>query len=106
MSRNGGASAQATRSVTITNTFGWAATPGNVSFAPTLNGNNQTVTSPLALDVGDGTAVAGWNITLTSTTLSTGGGSPHTLSTAATTIQTAPTDTCDSACTPATNSIS
>jgi hypothetical protein len=51
------------------------------------------------------TATAGWNITLTSTTLSTGGGSPHTLSTAATTVQTAPTDTCDSTCTPATNSV-
>src|SRR5439155_5241632 len=50
---------------------------------------------------------AGWNITLTSTTFSTGGGSPHTLATTATTVQSAPTVTCDSGytCTLATNSV-
>jgi hypothetical protein len=93
------------KAAAITNTLEWAVTPGNLSFAATLNGKDQAPTSTLALDVGDGTLTAGWNITLTSTTLSTGGGSPHTLSTTATTVQTAPTDTCDSICTAATNSI-
>jgi hypothetical protein len=48
---------------------------------------------------------AGWNITLTSTTWTTGGGSPHTLSNSATQVLTTPTDTCDTACVQASNSI-
>jgi hypothetical protein len=62
------------------------------------------VTATLPLDVGDGTLNAGWNIAATST-LFTNGGATHTLPAGATTIQAAPTDVCDSACTLATNSI-
>src|SRR5262249_35030881 len=50
---------------------------------------------------------AGWNVTATSTTFTTGGGSPRLLSTSATSITSAPTDVCDggSTCTAATNSV-
>src|SRR5215470_10374469 len=58
--------------------------PGNMSFSATLNGTDQTVTSSQGLDVGDATGSgAGWNITATSTTFTSGG---HTLSTSATTV--------------------
>jgi hypothetical protein len=81
---------------------GWVSTPGDLTLASTLNGMDETLTSPLALDVADGVLTTGWNITLTSTAFSTGGGT-HTLSSSATTVQSKPADTCDSICTPATN---
>src|ERR1700756_4089799 len=63
--------------------------PGNISFSATLNGTDQTVTSNQGLDVGDATGSgAGWNITATSTTFTSGG---HTLSTSATTVTATPT---------------
>lgn len=75
--------------------------------ATTLNGTNQTVTSTLGFDVGDSTGSgAGWNVTATSTTFTSAG---HTLPTTATTIQSAPTASCDasaSGCTPATTNVS
>jgi WxL domain surface cell wall-binding len=80
--------------------------PPNVTFNATLNGANQNVTATQALDVSDGTGSgAGWNITATSTTFTTGS---VTLSTTATTVQSAPTTACDasSTCTLATNSVS
>lgn len=89
-------------------TFGFVSTPPNVSFAATLNGLDQTVNATQALDVGDATGSGtGWNITATSTTFTTGGGSPHLLSTSATTVTSAPTDACDASatCTLATNSV-
>ena len=71
-------------------------TPGNVTFSVTLNGVDQTTTTTLPIDVGDATGSGiGWNITATSTTFTTGGGSPHTLSAAATSVKTAPTAGCD-----------
>jgi hypothetical protein len=76
-----------------------------VSFSATLNGLNQEVTSAQALDVSDATGSgAGWNITATSTTFTTGS---HTLSTSATTVGSAPTAACDASatCTTATNAI-
>lgn len=81
--------------------------PPNVTFTATLNGANQTVTTTQALDVSDATGSgAGWNITATSTTFSTGGGA--TLATTATTVQSAPARACDagSSCSLATNSVS
>ena len=76
-SLNGGIAAQTTRTVAVTRTFGWVSTPGAINFSATLNGLNQTTTAALPLDVGDGTATAGWNVSSTSTTFSTAGGSPH-----------------------------
>jgi hypothetical protein len=88
--------------------LGFVSTPPNVTFSATLNGLDQTVSTTQALDVGDATGSGtGWNITATSTTFSTGGGSPHLLSTSATSLTGAPTDTCDASatCTLATNSV-
>jgi hypothetical protein len=88
--------------------LGFVSTPPNVSFSATLNGLDQTVTTTQALDVGDATGSGtGWNITATSTTFTTGGGSPHLLSTSATSLTSAPTDACDASatCTLSTNSV-
>ena len=78
-------------------------TPASVSFAGTLTGADQTLSTTQAFDVGDATGSGvGWNITATSTTFTSGS---HTLATGATTVQTAPTDACDNGatCTLATN---
>ena len=88
--------------------LGFASTPPNVTFSATLNGLDQTVSTTQALDVGDATGSGtGWNITATSTTFTTGGGSPHLLSTTATSLTGAPSDACDASatCTLATNSV-
>jgi hypothetical protein len=88
--------------------LGFVSTPPNVTFSATLNGLDQTVSTTQALDVGDATGSGtGWNITATSTTFTTGGGTPHLLSTTATSLTGAPTDVCDAGatCTLATNSV-
>jgi WxL domain surface cell wall-binding len=99
----------ATGTATISaGSLGFVSTPPNVTFSATLNGLDQSVTATQALDVGDATGSGtGWNITATSTTFTTGGGSPHLLSTSATTLTGAPTDVCDASatCTLATNSV-
>jgi len=80
--------------------------PSTVSFSDTLNGLDQTSTSPLAVDVQDATGSgAGWNLTATSTQFTTG---THSLSASATTVQSAPSDACDAGatCTLAGNAIS
>jgi PKD repeat protein len=104
VSDNGGTSAEAHQSVTVPSVLGWVTTPGNISFSDTLSGDDQTATATLPLDVGDGNLTAGWSLSATSTTFSTSGGA-HVLSTAATTVQSAPTGSCDSTCTLATNAI-
>src|SRR5207253_2117558 len=81
-------------------------TAASPSVAVTLNGTDQTPTYTLPITVTDtrGTG-AGWNLTITSTTFSTGGGSPHTLATTASSI-TGVTATCaGGTCTNPTNSI-
>ncbi len=82
-------------------------TPANGTVpATTLNGTDQTQTQTQAFDVSDATGTnAGWNIQATSTTFTAGA---HTLPTTATTIASAPADSCDasSSCTLATNGIS
>jgi len=79
--------------------------PAALAWSDTLSGVNQTQTTTESLDVDDcsGTG-AGWNIALTSTTFTTG---TYNLPTSASTIQSAPTVSCDtgSTCTLATNSI-
>jgi hypothetical protein len=81
-------------------------TPANVVFPATvLNGTDQVKTAGQAFDISDATGSnAGWNVTATSTTFTSG---THLFSNSATTAQTAPTDACDSAstCTLATNSV-
>lgn len=103
--------ATATSTVTAA-TLGFVSAPGDITFpSVTLGGANHTVTATLPLDVGDNTGSGvGWNITATSTTFTgptpTSGTAP-TLPATATTVETAPTDTCDSnvTCTFASNAI-
>jgi hypothetical protein len=99
----------ATGTATITaGSLAFVSTPPDVSFAATLAGQDQTVTAAQAIDVGDATGSgAGWNITATSTAFTTGGATPKTLSSSATTVNAGPTDVCDpgSTCTVATNAI-
>jgi PKD repeat protein len=104
VSRNGGTRARTTRSVSVANTLGFVSTPGSTSFTGTLGGRDQTVTGGLALDVAAGLST-GWNLSATSTTFSTGGGTPRTLPTSATTLRSAPTVACDTTCTLASNSV-
>lgn len=61
---------------------------GTPGFSVTLNGTDQTATSSaMTLDANDPTGTgAGWNLTITSTQFSTGGATPKTLATTATTI--------------------
>jgi len=85
----------------------FATTPPNVSFTATLTGLDKTVTATQALDVSDATGSgAGWSLTATSTTLTTGGGT--TLATTAVTVTSAPSSACDvgATCVVATNGVS
>jgi WxL domain surface cell wall-binding len=87
----------------------FVSSPSSVGFSATLNGQDQTVTSAQTFDIGDATGSGvGWNVTATSTTFTTGGGSPRTLSTSATTVQSTPTVACDTGvtCTTATTNVS
>jgi WxL domain surface cell wall-binding len=81
-----------------------SATPG---FSVTLNGSDQTAsyTVPITLIDSRGSG-AGWNLTVTSTQFSTGGGSPNTLPTSASAI-TGANSSCNagSSCTNPTNSV-
>ncbi|HET6571947.1 MAG TPA: WxL domain-containing protein [Solirubrobacterales bacterium] len=78
------------------------------TFSATLNGTDQTPTYTLPLTIEDmrGTG-AGWNATVTSTQFTTGGETPHTLSTSASSI-TGVSNACveGGSCTDPTNAIS
>jgi hypothetical protein len=64
-------------------TLSSSATP---SVSVTLEGTDQTPSYTMPMTVNDFTGSgSGWNVTVTSTTFSTGGGSPHLLSTSAST---------------------
>lgn len=81
-----------------------SATP---SFALTLDGTDQTASYTLPTTVTDATGSgAGWNLTVTSTQFSTGGASPLTLPTSASSL-TSITNACapGSTCTTPTNSV-
>ena len=104
---------QATTAASVTLSAGSLAfinsTPAATVTFPTttLNGTNQSVTGTLAFDIGDATGSgAGWNVTGTSTTFKSG---TNALPTTATTIQSAPTASCDTGaagCTAATTTVS
>jgi hypothetical protein len=79
--------------------------PPAVSFAGTLSGTNQALTTTQPIDVGDNTGSGlGWNVTATSTQFTVGA---KTLSLTATTVPSAPVPACDATvtCTVATNAI-
>jgi len=87
----------------------FVSSPSTAGLSITLNGLDQTATTTQSFDVGDATGSgAGWNVTATSTPFTTGGGTPHTLSTSAVTVQSAPTVTCDTGatCTTAATNVS
>ena len=83
----------------------FASTPSNLIFpAVTLDGTDQTTSAALSLGIGDNTGSgAGWNVTITSTQFSSGSA---TLPTSATSVNAAPSASCDTdaSCTPATPS--
>ncbi len=83
----------------LTNNAGSLTESGGIATTATpvtLNGANHTTTYTLGVTVSDTTGSGnGWNLTITSTTFTTG---THTLSTTASTI-TAPTAACVGACT-------
>jgi hypothetical protein len=101
------AHADTTGTATITGGTLSLTPPAIVDFAASLNGTDQDVTALQALDVWDDTGSgAGWNITATSTTFTSGS---HTLSTAAVTVPTSPTVVLDAGAgtgTPAVTNIS
>jgi len=86
----------ATASLTA-GTLGFVSAPGNVTFSDTLNGANQSATAAQPIDVSDATGSgAGWNVTATSTTFTSGA---HSLATGATTIASTPGVACDTGAT-------
>lgn len=106
----GTAVAATTASPTVTGTVSAGALSLATSAAPTFSANlatgDQTPTYTLPLTATDTTGTgAGWNLTITSTQFTTGGGTPHTLATNASTI-TGVTSTCASGtCTNPTNAV-
>jgi len=88
-------------------TFGFVNPPSATAFPSiTLTGSDVSANSTQTFDVGDATGSgAGWNITATSTTFTSG---THTLPTSAATVQSVPTVACDAgaSCSVATNGTS
>lgn len=83
------------------------ATSATPTFSVTLNGTDQTPTYTVPTTATDTTgSAAGWNLTVTSTQFTTGGGTPKTLATNASTI-TGVTNSCPGpgSCTAPTNAI-
>jgi hypothetical protein len=72
----------------------------------TLDGTDQTPTYTLPMTINDATGSgAGWNVTITSTTFTTGGGTPHLLSTSASTATAVSSACASGTCTNPTNAI-
>src|SRR3954453_20162800 len=79
-----------------------SATP---SFSVTLDGTDQTASYSVPTTVTDATGSgAGWNLTITSTQFTTGGGTPKTLATNASSV-TGVTNSCATTCASPTNSV-
>ena len=98
-----GASATVTGSVNAgTLSIATSATP---SFSVTLDGTDKSGSYTVPTTVTDATGGgAGWNLTITSTQFTTGGGSPHTLATNASSV-TGVSSSCVTTCVDPTNSI-
>jgi hypothetical protein len=82
-----GHAANVTSTGTVTGSVLSATTSATPSFSANLDSGDstQTYTVPLTVQDTRGSG-AGWNMTITSTTFSTGGGSPQTLSTGASSL--------------------
>jgi hypothetical protein len=76
------------------------------SVSATLNGTDQTPTYTMGLNANDETGSGtGWNLTITSTHFSTGGGSPHTLPNGTSAITSITASCAQGTCTNPTNSV-
>jgi hypothetical protein len=76
------------------------------STSVTLNGTDQMPTYTMPMTAKDETGSgSGWNLTITSTQFSTGGGTPHTLSTSASTMIGITSACAQGTCTNPTNSV-
>jgi hypothetical protein len=97
-----------TANVTATVTGGGLseATSATPSFSATLDGTDQTPTYTLPLTVTEARGTgAGWNLTVTSTQFTTGGGTPKTLSTTASSVASVTSSCATGTCTSPTNSV-
>jgi hypothetical protein len=96
-----------TATATLTGgTLGFVAAPASTGFGVSLTGQDVVGTATQTFDVGDATGSgAGWNVTATSTSFTTGS---HSLAPTSITVQAVPTVACDSgaSCTTATNGVS
>lgn len=104
------AGAATTASPTVTGTVAAGALSVATSAAPTFSANlatgDQTPTYTLPLTATDTTGTgAGWNLTITSTQFTTGGGTPHTLAANASTITGATSACATGTCTNPTNAV-
>ena len=105
------AGAATTASPTVTGTVAAGALSLATSAAPTFSANlatgDQTPTYTLPLTATDTTGTgAGWNLTITSTQFTTGGGTPHTLAANASTITGVTSACATGTCTNPTNAVS
>lgn len=81
-------------------------TTATPTFSATLNGTNQTPTYTLPMTVEDSTGSgAGWNTTITSTQFTTGGETPRTLATTASSMTGVTSECAEGTCTNPTNAI-
>ncbi|HET8629763.1 MAG TPA: WxL domain-containing protein, partial [Thermomicrobiales bacterium] len=96
----------ATATATVTGGTLSETTSAAPSIAATLNGADQTKTYTLPLTATDPTGTgAGWNLTVTSTAFTTGGTTPHTLATTASSITGVTSACAQGTCTAPTNAI-
>ena len=107
-SGSGGSSGSAPGTIDVSSgTLSLVAPPGNLTFpAVTLDGEDQSVSASLGIDLGDSTGSgAGWQLDATGTELSDGS---HSLPADAVTVDTAPSVACDTGadCTLATDAVS
>lgn len=76
------------------------------TFSATLNGTDQTPTYTLPMTVEDSTGSgSGWNTTITSTQFTTGGETPRTLSTTASSMSGVTSECAEGTCTDPTNAV-
>jgi hypothetical protein len=102
----GASAANVTATATVTAGTLSLSTSATPSVSSTLNGTDQAPTYTLPMTVLDATGSGtGWNVTITSTTFTTGGGSPHLLSTTASNATGVTSSCATGTCTNPTNSI-
>jgi WxL domain surface cell wall-binding len=103
---SGALAANVTATATVTAGTLSLSTSASPGVSATLDGTDQTPTYTLPMTVNDATGSGtGWNVTVTSTTFSTGGGTPKLLSTTASTATGVTSSCATGTCTNPTSSI-